>query len=83
MINEEKFMKVKRVMAARKAMHYVKELYWNPKNVLPWCYWVILIVIGGFLIRDNDLRIIIGIAVGVIIGNVMEIFFATSERFTS
>lgn len=44
MVNEEKFTKVKKVMAARHAMHKVKDYYWNPKKISTWFYWGALII---------------------------------------
>lgn len=78
MINEEKLAKVKKKMARKRAKYAIKSVFLNPKNILIWIYWILILAIlpaaNHFLI-GNDILVSFGSSIAGPILAFISIFF--------
>lgn len=43
MINEKKLVKVKKKMARKRARYAIERVFLNPKRILSWIYWIVIL----------------------------------------
>ena len=69
-------------MALRKAVYEYRKMFYNPKDVLSWIYWIILIVYPIILNCEWTNRNIIALYIGDVIGTVLAAVEIISFQYT-
>ncbi len=82
MRNEKAFTRAKKSTTLRKAVYEYRKMFYNPKNVLSWIYWIILIVYPIILNCVWPNRNIIALYIGDVIGTALAAVVIISFQYT-